>query len=86
MKRAAYGLHAKCVGYMGLVLVWAERRNNAHTLPITRQLWVVFLQSASFISVLSVFLFIVYILTLHLSKLRMHSSTHYRGKEMATLC
>ena len=52
MKRAAYGLPAKCVEYMGLV--WAEGRNNTHTLPMTRQLWVVFLQSCSTISVLSV--------------------------------
>ena len=39
--RAVYGLPAKCAGYMGLV--WAERRNNIHTLPITRQLLVCFL-------------------------------------------
>ena len=51
--RAGYRLAPKCVGYMGLV--WAER-NNIHTLPITRQLWVVFLQSGSFISALRVFL------------------------------
>ena len=50
--RAVYGLPAKCVGYMGLV--WEERSNNTHTLPITRQLWVVSHQSGSFISVLSV--------------------------------
>ena len=54
-----YGLLTKCVGYMGLV--WAERRNNTtHSLPITRQLWVDFVQSGSFISVLSVFLLRVY--------------------------
>ena len=46
--RAVYGLPARCVGYMGLV--WAERKNNTHTLPITRQLWVVFLQAGSFMS------------------------------------
>ena len=44
--RAVYRLPAKCVGYMGLV--WAERRNNTtHTLPIARQLWVVYLLSGS---------------------------------------
>ena len=37
-------------------LVWAEERNNTHTLPITRQLWAVQLQPGSFISVLSVVL------------------------------
>ena len=64
MIRAVYWLPAKCVGYMGHV--WAERRNNANTLPITRQLWVVFLQSGSFISVLSVFPFRLYLSeTLH---------------------
>ena len=47
-----YGLITKCVGYMGLA--WADRRNNTHTLPITRQLWADCLQSGSFISVLSV--------------------------------
>ena len=51
---SVYGLPAKCVGYMGLV--WAERRNNTHKLPLTRQLWAVFLQSDSSISVLSLFL------------------------------
>ena len=39
--RAVYRLPAKCIGYMGLV--WADRRNNTHTLPITQQLWVVLL-------------------------------------------
>ena len=34
--RAIYGLAAKCGGDMGHV--WVERRNNTHTLPITRQL------------------------------------------------
>ena len=34
--QAGYGLPAKCVGDMGLV--WAKRRNNTHTLPITLQL------------------------------------------------
>ena len=53
--RAVYGLPAKCVGYMGLV--WADIRNDTHTLPITRQLWAIFQQSSSFMSVLSVFLF-----------------------------
>ena len=53
--RAVYGLPAKCVGYIGLV--WAEIRKNTDIFPITRKLRVVFLQSASFISVLSVFLF-----------------------------
>ena len=60
MIQAVYVLPAKCAGYMGLV--WAER-NNSHTgntLPIIRQLWVIFLQLGSFIGVLSVFLFIVY--------------------------
>ena len=33
--RAVYGLPENCIGYMGLV--WEERRNNTHTLPITRQ-------------------------------------------------
>ena len=37
-------------------LVWAERRNNTHTLPITRQLRVVCPQAGSFMSVLSVVL------------------------------
>ena len=58
MIHAVYGLPAKCVRYMGLV--WAEGINNTHTLPITRQLWAVFLLSGSFISVLGVILFIVY--------------------------
>ena len=40
MIQTVYGLPAKFVGYMGLP--WAERRNNTHSLPITRQLWVVF--------------------------------------------
>ena len=50
--RAVYGLPAKFVGYIGLL--WAKEINNTHTLSITQQLWVVFLQSRSFISVLSV--------------------------------
>ena len=58
MIQAVYGLPAKCVGYMDFV--WAERRNNTHTLSITRQFWVVFLQLGSFISVLSVVLLRVY--------------------------
>ena len=53
MIRAGYRLHVKCVGYVGIV--WVERLNNSHTLPITQQLQVVFLQSGSFIRVLSVF-------------------------------
>ena len=53
--RAGYRLPAKCVGYMGLV--WADRRNNTHTLTIPRQLWAVFLQAGSFISVVSLVLF-----------------------------
>ena len=52
MIRAVYGLPAICLGYMR-----AERRNNTHTQPITRQLRVAFLQADSVISVLSVFLF-----------------------------
>ena len=56
MIQAVYGLPVKCVGYMGRV--WVYRRNKTHTLPITRQLWVVFLQSENFISILSVFLFL----------------------------
>ena len=50
--RAVYGLPAKYERYMGLE--WPERRNSTHTLAITRQLWVVFLQSGSCIGVLSV--------------------------------
>ena len=46
-----YWLTAECIWYMGLV--WAERRNNTHTLPIVRPLWVVFLQWGSFINVFS---------------------------------
>ena len=57
MIQAVYGLPAKCVGYMDLVLV---ERNNTHTLPITRQLWVIFLQSGSFICVLSKLMFRAY--------------------------
>ena len=34
-----------------------RKRNNTHALPITRQLWAVYLQAGSFISVLSVVLF-----------------------------
>ena len=41
--RAGYGLPAKCLGYMGLV--WAEKKNNTHTPPITRQLCFFFLQT-----------------------------------------
>ena len=37
--QAVYGMPVKCVGYMGFV--WAEGRNNTHTLPITRESWVV---------------------------------------------
>ena len=46
MIQAVYGLPAKRLGYMGLV--WTERRNNTHTLPITRRLWVAFLQFSQF--------------------------------------
>ena len=41
-------------------LVWVKRRNNTHTLPITRQLWVVFLEAGSYKSILRVFLFRVF--------------------------
>ena len=36
--RAVNWLPAKCVGYMGIV--WADERNNAHTVPITRQVYI----------------------------------------------
>ena len=42
-------------------LVWSERKNNCDTLLTTRQFWVIFLPSSSFISILSVFLFRVYL-------------------------
>ena len=41
-------------------LVWEESKNNTHTLPITQQSWVIFLQSSNFINVLSEVLFRVY--------------------------
>ena len=63
MIRAIYGLPAKCVGYKSLLL--AERRNNTHTLLVTQQLWVVFLQSGSSVSVSNVFLYKVYSCTLY---------------------
>ena len=53
--RAIYRLPAKCALYVGLL--WAESSYNTHTQPFTLKLWVVFLQSGSFISVLRVFLF-----------------------------
>ena len=58
---AVHRLPAKCVAYMGIV--WADRRKNTHTQPITRHLWDVFIQSGSFMSVLSVFLLSVYACT-----------------------
>ena len=54
--QAVYGLPAICVGYMDLLYICVEIRNSTYTLPITRQLWIVFLQSGSFKSVSSVFL------------------------------
>ena len=56
MIQAVYGLPVKQTGDMGLV--WADRRNNTHALPITQQLWTVFLQAGSFMSVLSVAIYI----------------------------
>ena len=60
MKLAVNGIPAKYVAYMGIV--WAERRNSTHTLPITLQLWAVFLKSINFVSVLRSFLFRVQLL------------------------
>ena len=53
MIQAVYELPAKYVGYIGLI--WADRRNNTHLLPITRQSWVVFALSVRIIIVLSAF-------------------------------
>ena len=64
MIQAVHGRPTKYVRDMGLV--WAEKINNTHKLPITRQLWVVFLRVGSFMSVLSVFLFRVKLYTYHL--------------------
>ena len=60
MIQVVYGLPAEFDGYMGLV--WTDRRNNTHTLPITQQLWAVILRSGCFTSVLSVFLLIATLL------------------------
>ena len=54
MIQVVYGLPEKCVRYMGP----AERSNNiTHTLPIAQQIWAVFLQATSFISLSSIVLF-----------------------------